>query len=1045
MFGKRFLFVFGVLGGLCSGAVNAFALSLIAGRRFSFDVWLLQLLLGVATFTGAAWFTWYRWLSRSTARRGAVIAQLAQGDLTPHVTGREAQEDLRRLILSLRRALFQVQRVTGNVYRTCRDVGSQARTLLEAARRQGAAVERSLGSVESMSGSLDAAGRRVGQLETFAEETTRSLAEMTERIEQVATALGTLDGFAHRTTERVQVMSEGLSAVAASGDVLARFAGEAAAFVSAVEGGIDSVRRRATETGDLAREVTATAERGEALVNDSVKGMYRVEETVRKAAEIVDSLGTRSMEIRRIVDVIQDVADQTNLLALNAGIIAAQAGENGRAFGVVAEEVRGLSERTARSTREIASMVQQIRGQVDAAVAYVKDVRAQATAGVALGDRAASALKEIRTITKRTFSAVESTVAETAQLEKQGSHVVQASERVAQRVVDVTRAAAEQALTGRELVRQTQEMARLAQGASAKAQGQARTGRDLSGAVQRLTAAIDEIRHAHDVLTRGDAAIGEDVAQVREDARTVIRIGDGLSRTVDQLSREASGLEAEVFRFRLPEPRRGGTLSVGIHQSEMFESTRSLDPLFTLDNQLIEIAAGLYAGLGRQEDGMVLPDLAERWEAAPGAQRYRFFLRPRLVFSDGTPLRAMEVKRHFERLLDPVVDSPDQWIFKEVEGARAYLAGQAADVTGFEVLDELTLEIRLEEPKAFFLHLVTLPATLVARSDANGKLVGAGPYRPVRLDAGGVVLERNPVYFRPERPMLDQLAFRFFRNRQEAIGALAKGEVDLVSGLYAEHVRDPQLEGQTVIAGTQPSSFFLAFHLRMPPFDDLRVRQAIRAGLDLNGLVEQFHPGATVASTLTPPGLLEGEFPVPPRPDVSRSRALLRDAGVSVLRLTLYNPPGRSTEAEDQVLFGPLVQAGLVELSHVELMSNDFWSRAHDGRLAVFRAGWIADYPDADNFLHFLLNSRAQTVYGLGYQNEDLDRLTNEARVSIDPARRQELYRSAERLLGEDCPLIPLYHDKSYAAASPRVQGLRLHQTPPTVRFDQLWLDSADT
>lgn len=292
--------------------------------------------------------------------------------------------------------------------------------------------------------------------------------------------------------------------------------------------------------------------------------------------------------------------------------------------------------------------------------------------------------------------------------------------------------------------------------------------------------------------------------------------------------------------------------------------------------------------------------------------------------------------------------------------------------------------------------------------------------------------------------MLDRLAFRFFRDRGEAISALAAAEVDVVSGLYAEHVRDAQLNGQTVIAGSQPSSFFLAFQVRMPPFEDLRVRQAVRAGLDLNALVEQFHPGATVASTLTPPGLLEGEFPVPARPDVSRSRALLRDAGVSVLRLTLYNPPGRSTEAEDQVLFGPLVTAGLVELVHIELASSDFWARAHDGRLAVFRAGWIADYPDADNFLHFLLNSRAQTVYGLGYQNADLDRLTNEARVSIDPARRQELYRSAERLLGEDCPLIPLYHDRSYAAANPKVQGLRLHQTPPTVRFDQLWLDSAD-
>jgi hypothetical protein len=117
---------------------------------------------------------------------------------------------------------------------------------------------------------------------------------MTARIEQVASALGTLDAFAGRTTEQVKTMSEGLSAVASSGDVLARFAAEAAAFVTSVEEGIDAVRRRAGETGDLARVVTATAERGEALVNDSVQGMYRVEESIRRAAEIVDALGQRA-------------------------------------------------------------------------------------------------------------------------------------------------------------------------------------------------------------------------------------------------------------------------------------------------------------------------------------------------------------------------------------------------------------------------------------------------------------------------------------------------------------------------------------------------------------------------------------------------------------------------------------------------------------------------------------------------------------------------------------------------------------------------------
>jgi hypothetical protein len=527
---------------------------------------------------------------------------------------------------------------------------------------------------------------------------------------------------------------------------------------------------------------------------------------------------------------------------------------------VVAEEIRSLAERTARSTREIAAIVRQTRGHVDTAVVHVKEGRERATAGVALGDRAASALKEIRGITQRTFSAVEATVAETGRLETQGSHVVKASARVAARILELTRASVEQADAGRDLVRQTQEMARLAQGASAKAEGQARTGRALSDAVHRLTDALTEIRAAHAVLTRGDAAISEDVTQVRTDAETVLRIGDGLSRSVEQLSREASSLQGEVFRFRLPEPRRGGTLRVGIHQSAMFRSTRGLDPLFTLDNQMVEIGASIYAGLLRQEDGVMLPELAERWEAAPSARSYRFMLRPRLTFHDQTPLRAEDVKRHFERLLDPKEDSPDQWIFKEVEGARDFLAGKARSVSGFEVLDPLTLEIRLEEPKAFFLHLVTLPATLVTKRGADGRFLGAGPYRPVSLEERGVVLERYPAYFRSERPFLDRLEFHFHADRAEALKQLQAGALDVVSGLYAEHVQAAAVDPQQVIAGSQPSCWFMA-STSAPTLRRRSGAAGLRAGLDVVAMVERFHPGRGWPGR-SPPSLLTGE-PLP--------------------------------------------------------------------------------------------------------------------------------------------------------------------------------------
>lgn len=996
-----------------------------------------------ALFGAMSYLTWYRWLASRLAARSEVLARLSQGDLSvPPSLETEDASELRRLVLSLRRALSEVQRVSANVQRSSSHVLEEARSLLEAARRQAGAVDRTLGAVGSMGGSLEAAGQRVGQLETFSEETTAALMELSGRIDQVAAVLGTLNSFATRTGERVRAMTQRLLGIAESGEELLRFARDAENFVATVEGGIDSVRRRAQETGALAQEVTSTARAGQELVANSVKGLVEIEETVRRAADIVDSLGTRSLEIGRVVDVIQEVADQTHLLALNAAIIASQAGEHGNAFGVVADEIRSLAERTARSTREIAALVFGVRGAVHTAVDLVREARARTRDGVVLGARASDALQVIGNTTERTFAAIEATVSEVARLEAQGRHVGDASRKVAHQVSEVTRAAAEQASAGQELSAQTLEMGKLGAAASEKAEDQAQTGRNLSEAVLRLSGTAGDIHAANQVLTRGAQAISEEVAQVREDARAVIRIADSLSRTVDQLSRQANALETEVFRFRLPAPKTGGTLRVASHQAEMFEATRGLDPLFTLDNQMVEIAANLYNGLVRSEDGVLLPDLAERWEADPTARRYRFFLRKDVRFHSGAPLAAQDVKQSFERLLDPAQRSPDQWILREVEGAEEFIQSQATQVPGIEVLDKHVLEIRLTEPKAFFLQLLALPAAAIAGRGASGHPVGTGPFRPLDMSRGHVLLERNPFYFRTGLPLLDRLEFLLVKNRDEALEKVRAGTADLVSGLYAEHVRAAPLDAHLVVSGSTPSCWFLGFCATHPPLGDVRVRQGIRAGLDVRSTVERFHPGARIARTLTPPELLgqRGELTAPP-PDVARSRQLFAEAGVGKLLLTLSFPPGRSTAQEDPVLFGPLVDAGLLELRHVELGASEFWQRVREGKVSCFRSGWIADYPDPDNFLYFLLHSAAQTVYGLGYRSEEVDHLTTEARISIDPEVRTQLYRKVEKLVERDCPLVPLFHERIHAASTPNLQGLRLHQAPPQVRFEQLWLD----
>ncbi len=1038
------LVVFGIGGGLATGVISALAALTLTGHPNTWLGWLTLLFLTTGGFTLFGWLTFYQWGAHSSERRNRLLEKLAAGNLTPSDEGRlEDEPELQRLSLSLRRALSNVQRGTETLHGTRDELAEQATALLDAARRQGAAVDRSRGAVDAMGQSLDGAGKRIGQLEAFARDTTAVLSEMTERVEQVAQALSSLVATAGKTSVRAEAMSTRAGQVASANDALTRFAVEAEDYVQAVEGGIDAVRRRADETGNLAREVTSTAEKGEGLVLSSVRGMYRIDEAVRRAAELVERLGSQSLEIGRVVDVIQEIADQTNLLALNAAIIANQAGESGKAFGVVANEVRGLSERTARSTREIFQLVKKVRDGVQRSVELVNEVREAAGAGVQQGDRASAALKEIRSITQRTFSSVEATVAETARLESQGTRMVDSARQVAKRLQDVARLTAEEVTEGRELVKQAAEMARTAQGASQRAEGQAQTGRDLSDSVLKLTAAVDELRAAQTVLKKGDVAIGEEVAEVREDALRIIRIADALSRTVEQLRHEGETLDAEVFRFQLPQPVPGGVLVSAIHQPDVVTRTHGLDPLFTVDLQFAEVSASVYDTLLRFEDGMLVPGLAEKWEADPTARRFRFTLRRGVQFHDGVMFDASHVKAHFERLMDPRVGSPDQGVLKDIEGAAAFASGAARTVTGIEVLDPHTLDIRLAEPRAYFLRLLALTSAGVARRGEGGRLVGTGPFRQGETQNGRIVLERNPAYFRTGLPLLSRVELLLCGDRAQALERLSKREAHLVSYLHADHIAQAgaALSEAQVVGGNSPSTWFLAFNVKHAPFDDVRVRRAVRAGLDVRSLVEQFHRGARVARSLTPPALLEVDRVHEPRSDVDLARRLLAEASVPRVKLQLYYPPDRDTRAEDAVLFKPLLDAGLLELEHVPVVdAESYWQRVREGRLGTVRGNWIADFADPDNFLHFLLNSKAQTFYAFGYQSEEFDQLTDEARVAIDPGRRQALYRKAEGLVREDCVVVPLYHERFHAAAAPAVQGLRFHPTPPQVRYESLWL-----
>jgi methyl-accepting chemotaxis protein len=138
-----------------------------------------------------------------------------------------------------------------------------------------------------------------------------------------------------------------------------------------------------------------TAQSGAKVVRQTIDGMELIARRVRDAAKTVEGLGSRSDQIGEIIGTIEDIADQTNLLALNAAIEAARAGEQGRGFAVVADEVRALAERTTRATREIGEMIKAIQHETKGAVAAIEVSVAEVEKGTGYSVKSGEALEEI--------------------------------------------------------------------------------------------------------------------------------------------------------------------------------------------------------------------------------------------------------------------------------------------------------------------------------------------------------------------------------------------------------------------------------------------------------------------------------------------------------------------------------------------------------------------------------------------------------------------------------------------------------------------------
>jgi len=472
----------------------------------------------------------------------------------------------------------------------------------------------------------------------------------------------------------------------------------------------------------------------------------------------------------------------------------------------------------------------------------------------------------------------------------------------------------------------------------------------------------------------------------------------------------------------------------------------SLDPHKISGDWENRIAGDIFEGL-LVEDKFAEPIAAQAqsWTISEDGLVYTFQLRDDISWTDGKPVTAHDFVFALQRLMDPATAANYAYLQYPIKNAEAINAGEITDLSqlGAAALDDSTLEITLENSTPYFLSALThytafpVPQHVVEEKGEDwvkiGNIVTNGPYTPTEWVPGShVTTVKNTAHYDAKNIALDGAKFFVLEDESAALKRYRAGEFDILTDFPTDQYEWMQtnLPGQAQVAPFAGLYYYVINH-NEAPFDNPDVRQALSMSINREVIGPQIlGTGEIPAYSWVPPGMANyGDSPqvswkdMPYPEKIATAKSLLEGAGINKdnpLSLQL-----RYNTNENHKRIAIAVAAMWKPLNiEVELYNTEtkvHYDEIQRNVLDVARAGWLADYNDADNFLN-LLKSKVPQNYGR-YNNEEFDGLVEQANTITDMKEREALLKQAEQLALDESAAIPIYYYLSRNVVSPKVQG----------------------